>query len=222
MSEWWTYRPEDFLLFSERVYWRLIELHNLALWPWHIFVLLAGGLVIYLLIRPGEWTDRLIFALLAFFWGVVAWTFFLQRYATINWAAIYIAGAFMVQAAMLVLLGVVTKHIPLNTDKTGLFYLGLGMVVYAIVVHPLSAFMIGRFPQSAEVFGISPDPLVIATLGILVMARLRPWCWVLWWIPILWCLLSWLTLYTLKSPTCWIPLGAVLVALGAKLIGRSR
>jgi len=33
MSEWWTYRPEDFLLFSPRVYWRLFELHNEALWP---------------------------------------------------------------------------------------------------------------------------------------------------------------------------------------------
>jgi hypothetical protein len=28
MSEWWTYRPEDFLLFSPRVYWRMFELQN--------------------------------------------------------------------------------------------------------------------------------------------------------------------------------------------------
>ena len=28
MSEWWTYRPSDFLLFSARTYWRLFELHN--------------------------------------------------------------------------------------------------------------------------------------------------------------------------------------------------
>ena len=25
MSEWWTYRPEDFLLFSPRVYWRMFD-----------------------------------------------------------------------------------------------------------------------------------------------------------------------------------------------------
>ena len=53
MSEWWTYRPEDFLLFSPRVYWRMFELHNAALWPLHVLTL-AAGLIIILLIawRP--------------------------------------------------------------------------------------------------------------------------------------------------------------------------
>src|SRR5262245_6330489 len=49
MSEWWTYRPEDFLLFSPRVYWRMFELHNAALWPLQVPVL-AAGLVIILLV----------------------------------------------------------------------------------------------------------------------------------------------------------------------------
>ena len=50
MSEWWTYRPEDFLLFSPRVYWRMFELHNAALWPLHVLTL-AAGLIIILLDR---------------------------------------------------------------------------------------------------------------------------------------------------------------------------
>ena len=29
----WSYRLSDFLLFSPRVYWRMFELHNAALWP---------------------------------------------------------------------------------------------------------------------------------------------------------------------------------------------
>ena len=33
MSEWWTYRLDDFLLFSPRVYWRMFELANAALFP---------------------------------------------------------------------------------------------------------------------------------------------------------------------------------------------
>ena len=50
MSEWWTYRPEDFLLFSPRVYWRMFELHNAALWPLQVLAL-AAGLIIILLIH---------------------------------------------------------------------------------------------------------------------------------------------------------------------------
>ena len=42
MSEWWSYRAEDFLLFSPRVYWRTFELHNAALWPLHFATLAAG------------------------------------------------------------------------------------------------------------------------------------------------------------------------------------
>ena len=48
MSEWWTYRPEDFLLFSPRVYWRMFELHNAALWPLQVLALAAGLIIIVL------------------------------------------------------------------------------------------------------------------------------------------------------------------------------
>src|ERR1700752_2916331 len=48
MSEWWTYRPEDFLLFSPRVYWRMFELHNAALWPLQVLALAAGLIIILL------------------------------------------------------------------------------------------------------------------------------------------------------------------------------
>ena len=55
MSEWWTYRAEDFLLFSPRVYWRMFELHNAALWPLHLLTLAAGLIVILLIARrPGS------------------------------------------------------------------------------------------------------------------------------------------------------------------------
>ena len=46
MAEWWTYRPEDFLLFSPRVYWRLFELHNAAVWPVQVPALLLGAAIL--------------------------------------------------------------------------------------------------------------------------------------------------------------------------------
>src|SRR4029450_4190009 len=51
MSEGWTYRAEDFLLFSPRVYWRMFELHNAALWPLHLLTLAAGLIIILLIAR---------------------------------------------------------------------------------------------------------------------------------------------------------------------------
>ena len=53
MSEWWTYRLEDFLLFSPRVYWRMFELHNAAFWPLHLATLACGfAIVLLALWRP--------------------------------------------------------------------------------------------------------------------------------------------------------------------------
>ena len=43
MSEWWTYRLSDFLLFSPRTYFRLFVLYNTDFWPLHLAALGLGG-----------------------------------------------------------------------------------------------------------------------------------------------------------------------------------
>jgi hypothetical protein len=42
MSEWWTYRPSDFVMISPRTWWRLLEAHNLAWWPLQGLTLALG------------------------------------------------------------------------------------------------------------------------------------------------------------------------------------
>jgi len=105
MSEWWTYRPENFLLFSPRVYWRMFELHNAALWPLQV-VGLAAGLIIILLVawRPKS-SARWLTLLLAILWIFVGWSFLWNRYADINWAAAYVAPAFAVEGVLLLVSG---------------------------------------------------------------------------------------------------------------------
>ena len=43
MNEWWTYRADDFLMFSPRVYARLFERLNEDWWPLHLVLLRAHG-----------------------------------------------------------------------------------------------------------------------------------------------------------------------------------
>ena len=42
MSEWWTYRPSDFLLFAPRTYYRLVESYNAESWPWQAVAIAAA------------------------------------------------------------------------------------------------------------------------------------------------------------------------------------
>ncbi|GGX89548.1 hypothetical protein GCM10007160_16140 [Litchfieldella qijiaojingensis] len=222
MSEWWTYRAEDFLLFSPRVYWRLIELHNQALWPWQLLALLLGVLILASMLRPRPWSDRLIAALLAAAWVFVAWNFLWQHYATINWAMVYVVPLFVLQALLLVGIGTLKGDLSMPARWSIPRILGIALFLHALLLHPLLPAYAGRSISTAEVFGIFPDPLAIATLGMLTAAIPRHRAWPLLVIPGLWCLLSWLTLDTMEVRGAWVPLLAVVAAIAGRLWPRAR
>lgn len=213
MSEWWTYRPEDFLLFSPRVYWRMFELHNAALWPLQAFTLAAGLFVILLVVRWPHASGRWIAFILAALWGFVGWSFLWNRYAAINWAAAYVAPAFVIEALLFFAASILPKG--LSFDRRGpANWTGYLLLAFALAGQPLLAPLQGRGWSSSEVFGIAPDPTVIGTLGLLLFARgkLLPW---LLPIPFTWCLLSGATLWTMGSLQAWAPLAAVAIAIAA-------
>jgi hypothetical protein len=204
MSEWWSYRPEDFLLFSPRVYWRMFELHNAAFWPVHLATLAAGLAIVLLALRQRRGHGLWVALTLAALWVFVGWSFLWNRYGAINWAAAYVALAFGLQVLLLGISGPVRGGFAFDRrDIAG--WLGLLMAAIGLVVYPLLPPLFGRPWTSAEVFGIAPDPTAIVTLGILLAAsgRFVP---LLFPIPILWLLLSGLTLRTMGDPQAWIPL----------------
>ncbi|AWU96832.1 DUF6064 family protein [Azospirillum ramasamyi] len=211
MPEWWTYSAEDFLLFSPRAYWRLIERHNEALWPAQVPILLLGIAILWLLFRPRPWSHRTIAGSLALLWGWVAWSFLWERYTTINWAAVYVAPLFALQAVLLASVG---PRLRWSFDRSARGVVGLGLFLYAVVLHPLTAPLAGRSIRGAEVFGITPDPTAIATVGLVLMAAGR-WSWLLLVIPLIWCLGSWLTLYGMGAAESWVLLAAAGAGAGA-------
>ncbi len=107
MSEWWTYGLSDFLLFSPRTYYRLIERHNVGVWPAQLVTIGLGLGILWLLRRPAPARARAISAVLAILWAWVAWMFVWRRYAGINWAAGYFVWLFVVEVALLTWIGVV-------------------------------------------------------------------------------------------------------------------
>jgi hypothetical protein len=216
MWGWWTYTLEDFLLFSPRVYWRTIELHNEAIWPLHVLTISLGTICVLLTVHPHKWSAKAITGILAPVWIWVAWGFLWIRYATINWAAIYAVPVFVFQALLLVWFGVVHGNLRFHAPRTISASVGLGLSLYALFLHPFMAIALGRRIQAAEVFGIHPDPTVFATLGLLLSASGRSAA-VLLSIPLGWCLVSWATLYAMGAPESWIRLAVVCITVCLKL-----
>ena len=211
MSEWWTYHLSDFLLFSPRTYYRLFELYNAAIWPGQVAAIAVGIAILVLLVAPGRSRGRVIAVLLAAAWLWVAWGYLWTRYATINWAATWFAAAFAVEALLLILVGAVGGGLSLTATADRVRRAGVAIFLFALAIQPLIGPLLGRSWRQVELFGLVPDPTVIATLGILMAAaRTR---WELMVIPLIWCAISGATLWTMEAPDTWVMPAAAVVAL---------
>lgn len=165
-SDWLSYRPSDFLMFAPRTYWRLFELHNEAWWPLHLFALALGTAGMVVVARGGATARRFVAAGLATAWAFVAWSFLAERYAPINWAAMGMAWLFAAEAALLAGLAwranlQVRASLPRRRAA-------LALGAFALWGYPFLAPLQGRPLAQGEVFGLAPDPTVLATLAWLL------------------------------------------------------
>ena len=219
-TEWWTYRPSDFLMFAPHIYWRLFESLNAAWWPAQ--PLLVGAALAWFAAwaRPRAAAVGLLrwAALgLAACWALVAWTFLQQRFAPINWIASAYAAAFVAQALGLLMLGLggAVRGTASRLRRAA----GAALLLWALLGHPLLALAAGRPWLQAEVFGLAPDPTVIFTLGYLLLldadAAHGRWALrLLWLLPLAWCVVGFATLATMGSLQSVLLLLAAVLALG--------
>jgi hypothetical protein len=168
MPEWSTYTLSDFLMFTPRTYWRLVELYNRDFWPLQLPLLAAGLAALWLAAARRAQAFRWVAFGLSALWLWVGWAFLWERYATINWAAKYVALAFAVQA--LLLAGMALRP-GKPAPQPGVAARGLGgLLAAAGWLYPLLCLAAGRPWVQAEVFGMAPEPTALFTLGLLLLS----------------------------------------------------
>jgi Family of unknown function (DUF6064) len=173
VSEWWTYTPSDLLLFSPRVYYRLIELHNLAVWPAQAGAALLALLLVRLIAKPVRGSDQLVAVCLGAIWLWVAWSFLWHRYAQINWAAIYVAPMYALEGLLFIWVGCARGGLSFALKRTTTSAAGLALLLVALLGYPLIAPAVGRNWLAAEMFAVVPDPTAATTLAIVPPTRLQ-------------------------------------------------
>jgi hypothetical protein len=140
--------------------------------------------------------------------------FHLQSYATINWAATWFAGGFLLQAGLLGWLGV-RRLAAVNAADARMVFLWLAILAAAAPIASLAA---GRQWDQAEVLGLTPDPTAVATIATLRLSRM-PDSWIGLAVPLLWCVVGGLTLTALGSREAWwIWISAAAAFFGARLL----
>ena len=198
MSEWWSYRPGSFLLFSQRTYGSLVASYNADIWPLQAVLVTLGlaALVVAALSRS-PLHARLVWLLLGGAWCWVAWAFHIRRFSTINWAAEYLAWVFVLQGMALLWTGVVRPGLSFQPRSPTRSALGVGIVAVALLGWPVVGLGLGRPWAQAESFGSFPDPTAIATIGFLTLAPRAPrWLLV---IPLVVVALGWAMAWALQA-----------------------
>jgi hypothetical protein len=94
-----------------------------------------------------------------------------------------------------------------NSARAGI---GIFLLLGALLVMPAIAHLTGRTWIQAELFAMTPDATVLATLGLLLLAKGRTAVWLAV-IPLAWCFVTGATLWVLQAPEALIlPAGAML------------
>jgi hypothetical protein len=170
VSEWWTYRPSDFLMFSARNYARLVQGYNADAWPVPLLVLAGALALLWLAISRPALAGRWVPVALAAAWAWIAWAFHWERFAPINTGATVYAWAFGLQAALLLVLGGRRPH---RTEAGWQRPAGLALAAAAVLLYPLASLLPGRDWAQAELAGWMPDPTALLTCGLLLATPQR-------------------------------------------------
>ncbi|MDR9426416.1 MAG: DUF6064 family protein, partial [Marinobacter sp.] len=167
MSAWTSYRLQNFIPFTENVYFRLMERMGETFWPLQLLTLALGVGTIALVLKH---RPRLACLLIAPVWVFVAVAFFMQRYGQLNWAGDYIGYAFLAQATLLVVIPLMGYGLgkPLHW-KSPPVLAGGALIFFGLVVQPFLAPLAGDSWYQAQVFGVHPDPTAIVSLGVILL-----------------------------------------------------
>lgn len=214
MSEWWTYRLSDFLMFSPETYFRLFEIYHRSIRPLQLVAMLAGIVILFCLLRQPAWSGRAVALILTAAWLWVGWAFQLEHYATIHLAAKWFAVLFAAGAIAIFWSGVIRDHLQLARITDRRQWPGGILFLFAFLAYPPVVVLAGRSWVEAELFALTPDATAIGTMGLLLCARNRPPIVPLI-IALLWCAISASTLWTMGSPEVWLIAGAAVLALGS-------
>jgi hypothetical protein len=135
--------------------------------------------------------------------------------------AIYLAPLFGLQGVALLWTAAVIRQVEFAPNRKIPNAIALALFCFSLIGYPLLAPLMGRQWLAAEIFGLAPDPTALATLALLCLAGGSS-RWTLMIVPLIWCVITGLTLWTMDAGDFFIPPAGALIALAIALIGGRR
>jgi hypothetical protein len=188
----------DVLPFSAEQFLAVFAAYNAAVWPAQIVAYVVELVAIIGMIHPGARSDRVVAAALAGMWLFTGIAYHWLRFTVINCAAYAFGAGFVLQAGLVLYAGSIGR-LRLGVPKSRMrLATGLILILYVAILYPLIGIALHGYP-AAPLFGFTPCPVTIFTLGCLLLT-MRP---VPWWvaaIPVLWSMIDGTAAFLLGMP----------------------
>src|SRR5688572_31318926 len=140
------------LPFTAEQFFAVFARYNESVWPWQFVLALAAAAVALTAWRRPELAGRAVPIFLAILWAWAGLAYHLAHFSRINPAAYVFGGLFLLQA-MLWTWAAVRGSLRFASPGGTPWIIGAMGIVYALVIYPLLATLLGHGYPTAPTFG---------------------------------------------------------------------
>lgn len=177
------------LPFGQDAFFALFEQYNRAIWPAPIVAYVLALAALILAARPVAVGGRIISAILALAWAWNGAVYHMTYFVTINFWADIFGLFFIAQALLLLWTGLIRGRLAFRFGSGAGPWIGLALVLFAAVAYPLIGWALGHAWPRAPTFGVTPCPMTIFTMGMLLLVAGRTPLHLVA-VPVLWSLIG--------------------------------
>jgi hypothetical protein len=153
--------------FTTEQFIHVFNLYNSSIWPIQIIFYLLAAVVIYFTFKPNSYSGIITGTILGFFWVWMGAVYHMMFFSVINKAAIVFGIFFIIQGIVIFYAALQKKMMPVfKLDLQTV--LGLGVIIYGIIIYPILSSILGHGYPNGPTFGV-PCPTTIFTFGILLL-----------------------------------------------------
>ncbi|HEX5685305.1 MAG TPA: DUF6064 family protein [Ideonella sp.] len=183
-----------------------------AVWPAQYVAYALGSVAILAVVNRGPMSARVVSGVLAAMWLWTGLMYHAMFFSAINTTAWGFAALYVAQGVLFIEAGFIHGRVasaPIGGLRS---WLGWGLVGYSAFIYPLLGLALGHRYPAMPMFGITPCPLTIFTIGVLILAsgqvprRLLV-------IPGAWSLIGGSAAFLLDMPQDWLLLASGLCVL---------
>jgi hypothetical protein len=162
------------LPFSREQFIAVFVAHHAAMWPLQWLALGLGAAIAAAMAArspPAPWRRQLVAGGLAALWLASGIGYHALQFSTINRAAWPFALLFVLQAGLWFQLGVRQSRWDLAPASPPRRLLGWAFIAYAAIAYPSIGLALGHRWPELPAFGLTPCPLTLFSVGVLLLAR---------------------------------------------------